>query len=325
MTAYYNEIDPYAAQWLRNLIAAGHIAPGEVDERSLLDVCPDDLAGFTQCHFFAGIGVWSYALRQGGWPDSRPVWTGSCPCQPFSVAGVGGGFDDERHLWPFWFHLIEQRRPPVVFGEQVEAAIRHGWLDLVQADMEGIGYAVAPVGIPAAGVGAPHIRQRLWFVADADHQRRAGGLDDTDDERLEGLGRGHQAACGRLDALRPVAEAGEPCGLEHAGSIGRNGRETTAPGHNNDRATSERAQSEHGLGIASAHRLHQHGAGPTNGHWRNADWLLCRDGSWRPVEPGAFPLAHGATARVGRLRAYGNAIVAQVAAEIVSAYLECRP
>jgi len=66
MTAYYNEIDPYAAQWLRNLIAAGHIAPGEVDTRSILDVSPSDLTGFTQCHFFAGIGVWSHALRRGG-------------------------------------------------------------------------------------------------------------------------------------------------------------------------------------------------------------------------------------------------------------------
>lgn len=72
MTAYYNEIDPYAAQWLRNLIAAGHIAPGEVDTRSILDVSPDDLADFTQCHFFAGVGVWSFALRRGGGPTTDP-------------------------------------------------------------------------------------------------------------------------------------------------------------------------------------------------------------------------------------------------------------
>ena len=66
MPAYYNEIDPYAAQWLRNLIAAGHIAPGVVDERSIEDVHPSDLRGFEQCHFFAGIGVWSLALRRAG-------------------------------------------------------------------------------------------------------------------------------------------------------------------------------------------------------------------------------------------------------------------
>lgn len=88
MTAYYNEIDPFAANWLRNLSDAGLIAKGVVDERSIVDVTPADLVGFTQCHFFAGIGGWSYALRLAGWPDEREVWTGSCPCQPFSTAGA---------------------------------------------------------------------------------------------------------------------------------------------------------------------------------------------------------------------------------------------
>ncbi|MDR3300774.1 MAG: DNA cytosine methyltransferase, partial [Candidatus Accumulibacter sp.] len=173
MTAYYNEIDPYAAQWLRNLIAAGHIAPGEVDERSITNVHPKDLVGFTQCHFFAGIAGWSYALRIAGWPDDRPVWTGSCPCQPFSVAGDGAGFDDARHLWSVWFRLIRERRPPVIFGEQVEAAIAHGWLNLVQTDLEREGYAVGAAVLPAACVGAPHIRHRLWFMANA-NGRNAG-------------------------------------------------------------------------------------------------------------------------------------------------------
>nr|WP_232357146.1 DNA cytosine methyltransferase [Burkholderia contaminans] len=95
------------------MIAAGHIAPGDVDERSIEDVRPDDLRAYDQCHFFAGIGVWSHALRRAGWTDDRPVWTGSCPCQPFSAAGKGLGFDDERHLWPAWYWLIGERRPPV--------------------------------------------------------------------------------------------------------------------------------------------------------------------------------------------------------------------
>lgn len=166
MTAYYNEIDPYAAQWLRNLIAAGHIAPGDVDERSILDVHPDDLKSYTQCHFFAGVGVWSLALRRAGWDDNRPVWTGSCPCQPFSTAGIGAGFTDERHLWPAFFYLTTQRGPNVVFGEQVASKDGLGWLDLVQTDLENAGYAIGAADLCAAGVGAPHIRQRLWFVAE---------------------------------------------------------------------------------------------------------------------------------------------------------------
>jgi len=336
MTAYYNEVDPYAAQWLRNLIAAGHIAPGEVDERSIADVRPDDLAGYRQCHFFAGIGVWSYALRLAGWPDDRPVWTGSCPCQPFSAAGKQSGMSDERHLWPVWFKLIRQCQPDVVFGEQVESAIRHGWLDLVQSDMEGSGYAFGAVGIPAAGFGAPHIRQRLWFVADTLPARRpewrpesgrgqapgggvVGELADNPRERCgearERCGEARER-CGEARECggRPEEWAGdggesglmgdaERAGLEGLAGHGDGGRGPVPP-----RSTSAAGESG--------------GTGPTNGHWRDADWIFCRDGKWRPVEPGTFPLAHGAPARVGRLRGYGNAVAAPVAAEFIGAYLD---
>lgn len=165
--AYYNEIDPYAAQWLRNLIAAGHIAPGDVDERSIEDVHPDDLKHYTQCHFFAGIGVWSLALRRAGWPDDRPVWTGSCPCQPFSSAGEGAGFDDPRHLWPHFAWLIRQRRPGEVLGEQVASKDAEPWLDLVQADLEAMEYAFGAIAFPSACIGAPHIRDRTYWVANS--------------------------------------------------------------------------------------------------------------------------------------------------------------
>jgi DNA (cytosine-5)-methyltransferase 1 len=163
--AYYNEIDPSAAAWLRELIAAGLIMAGDVDTRSIADVSPDDLVGYTRCHFFAGIGGWDYALRLAGWPDERPVWSGSCPCQPFSSAGAGKGFADDRHLWPEFFHLVKECRPERVFGEQAATAL--AWLDVVHADLEGQGYTVGAAVVGAHSAGADHIRQRIYWCADA--------------------------------------------------------------------------------------------------------------------------------------------------------------
>lgn len=465
MTAYYNEIDPFAAQWLRNLIAAGHIAPGVVDERSIEDVTPDDLRGFTQCHFFAGVGVWSLALRRAGWPDNKPVWTGSCPCQPFSAAGKGNGIKDSRHLWPVWFKLIKQCRPPVIFGEQVASKLACGdgkanvrelwdrkailglcqnwleresaeylqnmqkcrcegvefkqegldiiqgkqarcrsqsesnsqgntfqpnsevasaetgcwdlrserntirpfnqqgleysftgqdytgkglyagehsrcficsqcgmwrlgrsedfknsinnnaektrgiakaiasinreierkngnsWINTLQTDLEATNYAVGAVDLCAAGFGAPHIRQRLYWVADSDNAGLEGrkGMPERSAE--------FPAGSGCVDGR--VAHA---TGWEQSGS--RNQRQEGRNEYSNGCA----------VGCSELTK-------PTNGQWRDADWLLCRDDKWRPVESGTFPLADGVAGRVGKLRAYGNAIVAPVAEEFIRAYM----
>lgn len=123
------------------------------------------------CHFFAGVGGWPYALRLAGWPDERPVWTGSCPCQPYSSAGKGKGDQDDRNLWPDFFRLIRECRPECVIGEQVENAIGHGWLDGISADLEGEKYAVGSVVLGAHSAGAPHIRQRLYWVAKSNRER----------------------------------------------------------------------------------------------------------------------------------------------------------
>lgn len=246
--AYYNEFDPHAAEWLRNLIKNGLIAPGEVDGRDIREVQPDDLRGFTQCHFFAGIGVWSYSLRRAGWPDSRPVWTGSCPYQGFSSSGLQRGFDDERHLWPDWYRLIRAERPPVIFGEQVASALivgranykagEHGpyglygsdsetenptaWLDLVQTDLERSVYAVGVQVTAAAGSGAPHIRQRLFFVG----ERLEHAASDGRDERWTEPSRGSLVSRRGFDGMGN----GERSGLEgltgNGDGDGRRSRET---------------------------------------------------------------------------------------------------
>jgi len=170
--AYYNENNPHAAAWLRNLIDAGHICSGDVDERSIVDVQPQDLQGYTQVHLFAGIGGWSYAARLAGWPDTLPLWTGSCPCQPFSSAGLMKGTSDVRHLWPEMSRLISACQPPVVAGEQVASRAGLAWLDGVQTDLEAKDYAFWAADLCAAGVGAPHIRQRLWWLAHHDSSGR---------------------------------------------------------------------------------------------------------------------------------------------------------
>src|SRR4030067_35688 len=208
MTSYYNEHDKNASAWLRELIKAGHIAPGDADERNVADVRPTELAGYSQCHFFAGIGGWSYALRLAGWSDDRPVWTGSCPCQPFSAAGTGKGFDDERHLWPDWFWLIMQCRPGVIFGEQVESAVKHGWLDLVQDDLEGNGFAGGAPGLPACSIGAPHIRQRAWFVAES-HGGQRNGFADGEGRERNGTQTGRQEGNGGTAARAHAGELAE--------------------------------------------------------------------------------------------------------------------
>jgi len=324
LTAYYNEFDPKAAAWLRELIKAGHIAPGDVDERSIVDIRPADLVGYTQCHFFAGVGVWSYALRRAGWSDERPVWTGSCPCQPFSAAGKGDGFDDERHLWPHFHWLIQNCRPAVVFGEQVASKDGLGWLDLVQADLEGSGYASGAVDTCAAGFGAPHIRQRLYWVAHTDNSgsQRRRGVSERSAERIVG-------ASGVAGELADAEMWGQSGGVRE-----RRSSEWTERKVGGHRATGRLADNDNDGRIAppitelqnkerhTEPRGSNDGSSPTNGLWSDADWLFCRDGKWRPVEPGTFPLAHGSAARVGRLRGYGNAIVAPAAQAFIEAYLE---
>lgn len=302
---YYNEWDKGAAAWLRELIKQGHIPFGVVDERSITEVKPEDLDGFTQCHFFAGIGGWPLALRLAGVPEDAPIWTGSPPCQPFSAAGKQLGQFDPRHLAPVFLDLISQCRPPVLFGEQVAPAIAKSWMCDLQTHLEGEDYAVGFAILPACGVGAPHKRDRLFFGA---HRlAHTGGI--TDNKRRE------HAQHRRQDETEQTGVGSRD------GGMGDADRERLQRERRDSYSQGRKRQNIRQTGLLDGAGTENNTANPHHGFWSDADWLGCRDGKFRPVEPGTFPLANGIPARVGRLRGYGNAIVPQVAAEFIKAFM----
>ncbi len=328
--SFYNEHDPKAAAWLRALIAEGAIPPGFVDERSITELKPHDLTGYSQHHFFAGIGGWPFALALACWPSTRPVWTGSCPCQPFSQAGKQLGGADERHLWPAWFRLIRECHPEFVFGEQVASAIGKGWLDGVSADLESEGYACGATVLGAHSVGGPHIRQRLFWVADSSDLRRAqhgresrqrgaaGPHDSAERAGARGLDHAAGARCdgaisdteGKAWNETRLGVPGAGCATGGLADMQRAGLEGLT-GNGDDWNEPERNAEEQAGSTAES-----------GGAWDGYELLPCRDGKARRIESGTFPLADGVPGRVGLLRGYGNAIVPEAAAQFVMAFCD---
>ena len=335
-TAYYNEIDGDCCNWLQNLMDRGLIMAGKIDDRSIEDVKPADLAGFTRVGFFSGIGGWELALQLAGWPDDRPVWHGSAPCQSFSQAGKGAGFDDQRHLWPAWFHLISQCRPEFIIGEQVSSKSALGWFDLVQADLENAHYASGGIDLCSAGIDGAHIRQRLYWMANPNgrdssaERKQCGGKLGlyAQDDGASGLANEHGGAGIEGGTFaRGCGEGGNEASRRGSGSSGEpDGQRMGNPG-------GEGLEGRSGAGSAD-----QRIARPSS--LDSALWLYCTDGKVRPISPKScsFPLAAklsrdmvrgepelGRLARRAsknrsiRLKGYGNAIDVGVAAEFVKA------
>ena len=320
MKVYYNEFDKNAARWLHNLSEAGEIEKGFIDERSIKEVRGADLAEVNRAHFFAGIGGWDYALRLAGWPEDEEVWTGSCPCQPFSNAGKKGGTSDPRHLWPEFFRLISERRPGVVFGEQVGSKAGLGWLDGVFSDLEGEGYSCGAVIVGAHSVGAPHIRQRLYWVADCDDKRRRAGHGEAQTAGGE-VGLWASSISGNGGALVGLADDG-----------GARFGEIRGASDEFIDASAKRAE-------ASDLNKRYGKANP----WSDFRIVPCTDGKARRTGSRVFPLAHGlprsmgnssswrkglarsaSRARIGMLKGSGNAIVPEIAAQFIRSYMEVK-
>jgi DNA (cytosine-5)-methyltransferase 1 len=326
--AYYNEIDRDAAHILRCLIADGLIMPGDVDDRSIKEVQPDDLRGYTQCHFFAGGGLWSVAARTAGWPDARPLWTGSCPCQPFSGAGKGLGTDDPRHLWPDLHRLVRACRPPVVMGEQVAQKAGYDWFDGVRADLAGEGYASRGVDIPACAIDAPHQRNRLYWIAvgDAIGSGLEGKRGHGDERRGSGAHRPASSAdgAGAAIALANGESIERGAGLREDGT--KQDRAIAANGNGRDRLSPDAAFSE--LQGQSPAR-HEPDAGedegvharPNGRFWSGAEWIICHDGKARRTQPGLRFLVDGMVGRIPAWRLAGNSISPVLAAEVIAAFL----
>jgi DNA (cytosine-5)-methyltransferase 1 len=359
MKAFYNENDPLAAAWLRGLADSGSITEGTVCDESIERISGAALHGFERVHFFAGIGGWDYALKLAGWPAGREVWTGSCPCQPFSGAGKMRGEADERHLWPEMRRLIGECRPATIFGEQVASKLGREWLDGVFADLEAMGYRVAGADLCAAGVGAPHIRQRLYWVAQSGCESkrehlsrsregvasdrsqasgepgRSGGTGRVADAELHGRERiTKQHSTGILETVDGKGEPREPTGTHSTSTGGVADREC-------ERLQGFSGDGNRGRepGRVGSQKTGSAGAGRATG-WDGFDIIPCYDGKQRRIESGTFPLAHGiprgvvpdcpvdvayalstGEARKMRLKGYGNAIVPQVAAAFIRAFI----
>jgi len=301
MEVYYNEFDKKKCAMLSQLMKDGHITKGYIDDRPIQDVQADELAAYTRCHFFSGIGLWDHALNLAGWPEDKPVWTGSCPCQPFSPAGRQKGKADDRHLWPEWLRLICERRPATVFGEQVASAVTHGWLDDVYQGLESEGYAVGAAVLPASSVGAPHRRERLWFVV-----KQASGQPSNvvntqhDGPSAPAQPRGYgQAICHNeegADSAVKFKGASQPSNVANANGSGPQGHRGL-----------EQEPIQKGRQGAQRHP------------WQSGIWVDCPDGKQRLVEPSIQLLVNGYPARVAILHAAGDAIVPQVASGFIIA------
>jgi len=277
-------------------------------------------AGLSKPALFCDIEPWSRKILAKHWPNvpivedvkelandaarlvpDCDILTAGYPCQPFSQAGVRRGEEDDRHIWPEIFAIVQAKRPVWCVFENVSGHISLG-LDQVLSDLESKGYAVQPFVVPACAVDAPHRRDRVWIVANSDDAGQPASPGPRQDNRNQPRDDTRRRSANVADATGTGLERPERQKFERT-------REGFAPiCENVADATRKRMEGHRPAG-------EQESQSPTGERLSGRDRAREEPSFWLP-EPGVGRVAHGVSRRVDRLRGLGNAIVPQIAMRI---------
>ena len=330
---------------------------GSRANRNVRTVCFSEIDPFCQAvlrHHWPGVPIID-DLRKFDYEGGCDLVTAGYPCQPFSVAGKQKGAADDRHLWPHVFEIVKRKRPAWCLFENVSGHVNLG-LDEVLLDLENEGYAARPLVIPACAVDAPHRRDRVWIVGHTTHDRRnwgaeQAGREGTTDQSEQPKSSFRGEARGSSQNVADAKSAGSQArGRDGVGTTNRSRRNKgqsagtssktdvadakKVHGQSSDIQGSQQRQDKGSLGERSSTLADASGTRgavglpgqdnwkkryaekPDNGSDRRDGWAA--SDNWA-VEPSVGRVAHGVPNRVAQLRALGNAIVPQVAAEIMEA------
>lgn len=378
---FYNELDPGACNWIQNLMNAKLIPKGYLDRRSIKEVDVTErttVQKYTQAHFFAGIAGWPLALQLAGWPEEEKIWSASAPCPPFSSAGkkkacpeCSGGvlipcpvrsghfvccicqhawFADERHLWPDFRRLVALHRPSAIIGEQVASKDGLVWFAGIRAGLEALGYAVGGTSMCAPATGAPHIRQRIFWVAVAQPVGQGEGRSSQQEETRRGgdgpANNSTNSSMAHRDRFRLCGRK-EPNEKEPAESqvSRRTDAGRRAGGMGNSFMPGLSFQSRHGQ-IAGGSQPNRPASTPSA--WSDFYVVECENSKRRRIGTGVGPLDYGIPAkmehllprlqklsedpgrtikiarknRIAQIKGYGNSIVPQLGALFVRACMD---
>jgi len=289
-TIGFVEIDKYCQKVLKkhwpNVPIVEDIRDVETIKKLVADVSDPSTEGCVAKQPQAGITqqeIRETPTRQfsgtGGLHGNSPdiLITAGFPCQPFSVAGKRQSDRDDRYLWPETLAVIEAVKPTWVLLENVTGIINLA-LDTVLSDLEGAGYSYETLVIPACAINAWHRRDRVWIIC----HTTSNGLNDS--QAREGTEPRNQ--CGKEGQI-------QVCQPKRTGSL----RSLDANTHNE--GLEVRPEPDDGRGTV----------------WQEGQ--TSAQGGWWAVEPELGRVAHGIPNRVDRLKCLGNAIVPQVAYEII--------